>query len=108
MAHYQAEKLWQKILYSRPMIALLILVLLGLARALWLIYPQAQNAKEAAREAASAYQAAVNRETSLEAKVKALNTERGREALIREKFPVVKEGEHVITVIPAPTEPATN
>jgi hypothetical protein len=36
------------------------------------------------------------------------STERGREALIREKFPVVKEGEHVITVIPAPTEPATN
>lgn len=108
MAKYQAERPWQRILYSRPVLVILILIILGLARAIWLIYPQAAAANKASQEAAAAYQAALGRQQSLEAKVKALNTDRGREALIRLKFPVVKPGEHVITVIPPPASGPTN
>lgn len=85
---------------------------LGLALVLvsfttWSVFRK-ERAAAAARSAAAAEHAdLVARKTALEANLEALDTPRGIEAAIRARYPVVKPGEEVITLVDAPPAAAT-
>lgn len=48
----------------------------------------------------------IEREADLTQKLNALRSEDGKETALREQFPVVKEGEHVILIVDAPEDEA--
>ena len=78
---------------------------------LWLIWGligKAQIAVGEARDAQRQYQALEERKQMLEANLSALNTDRGRDAVIRTTFGVAKPGEEVIVVVPPATATPTS
>jgi len=80
-------------------IVALFLLSMMLGRSVWLIYSKFLASQTARDEALAAAASLETRATELETKVKDLATPRGQEAEIRQKLPVVKEGEKVIVII---------
>ncbi len=83
----------------RLIIVALFLLSMMLGRSVWLIYSKFLASQTARDEALAAAASLETRATELETKVKDLATPRGQEAEIRQKLPVVKEGEKVIVII---------
>ncbi len=98
MAYFERDTAWKSIFYSRGMaLAVLVLCALvgyGAARIAGKSIGAAKERRLAEHEAAelSAKQA------DLEKKLAALGTPEGREAVLREQFPVVREGEGVVMI----------
>lgn len=92
-----------------------LFVAVAAAFSAWHVFVKERDAKRALDVARSDYADLEARKASLEEKVKALGTERGVEEVIRERFPVAKPGEEVITIVnpegknlPATTTPRRN
>ncbi len=67
--------------------------------AAWHVFVKERDAKRALEVAESDFAGLEERKGDLEGKLDALSTERGVEDVIRERFPLVKEGEEVITIV---------
>ncbi len=105
MLEFQEKKRIKRMFYSRPVSALLLLAVLFLGNVVWGMYDTYREARGKA-ELASAKQAELAaRKAELEEKIARLETPRGQEEAIREKYLVAKEGESVIVLVDAP--PAT-
>lgn len=98
MNDFQAKSRWRRLVYSRPIIILLALVIIALARPVWKIGHQARVVETEEEQVAAELAALESRRDFLEREIAALQTARGIEGEIRKKFPVVKEGERVIIV----------
>lgn len=83
----------------RLIVVVLFLLSMMLGRSVWLIYSKFLASQAARDEALAAVASLETRAAELETKVKNLATPRGQEAEIRQKLPVVKEGEKVIVII---------
>jgi len=81
----------------------LIVFLLGLgvllAGATWDVYQKEQNAKRELDATLMTQASLKERESKLSTDLEALGNPRGMEAELRERFPVVKEGEEVIVLV---------
>lgn len=80
-------------------IALGVLLLLLIGHATWRVYAKERSAATELRNQAASLGELKQRKAALEAKLRALSTERGVEEEIRDRFPVTKPGEEVITVV---------
>jgi cell division protein FtsB len=67
--------------------------------AAWHVFVKERDAKRGLDVANSNLAELEARKGDLETKLKALSTERGIEEVIRERFPVAKRGEEVITIV---------
>ncbi len=93
------KKKYERMLYSRPTVFLLIVLTIILSRAVISVYEKAQSTQENLEIAQVELDKLVDRGELLEDNLSSLATPKGVEAEIRDKFNVVKEGESVIMII---------
>ena len=99
MPQFGRQKKLTDYLYTKPVIATLVIVAGFLAVSVFERY-QIEQEMTARREAAEAdYQAAVARKDELQAKVDYFQGERGIEEEIRKHFDVAKAGEQVVILL---------
>lgn len=99
----------RKIIYSKITLLVLTLLLVLLARGTWSVYKKAKYAKGNETRANMELANIRERETFLKNELEELKNERGREAQLRERFDIGKEGERLIvlvdTSVPGPLAP---
>lgn len=97
---YQRRKL-KKYLYSPLTIVPLALIAFLLGSSVLSVYTKEQETRLKRDKQARELEALETRASALEAEIERLETERGREAEIRSKFEVAREGEQVIVIVEA-------
>jgi hypothetical protein len=86
--------------WGRRLLAVgLFILIVALARSVWLVRGKFVESQEARDEVVAAAAALEERKIGLERKVERLDTVRGQEEEIRQKLPVAKEGEQVVVII---------
>lgn len=100
------KKKYKKLVYSKPVLLVLIIVLLFVGRATWSMFEKARETENKLAAVEQEHAEVKERYDTLSEKVEDLQTERGKEEAIREKFGVAREGEHVIYLIEEEEEPA--
>ena len=97
-----SSRLWNKV-FARSVVWVCLVcgafVLLIVANATWNVFQKERVAVKDYEEEAEALTDLMARKASLEEKLSALNTERGIEGELRERFPVAKAGEELIVVV---------
>ena len=90
---------YRNVLYSWPMILALALILFIAGRASWNMYEKEQEAHEKLTAVQEEHQTLKERHSHIRDDVERLQTDRGKEAAMRERFGVVKENEHVVHIV---------
>ena len=98
---YEKRKL-KKVLYSRPTLVVLIIVILFLLNGVWNIYQKEKSTDIKKDITKEEFDAILEREAVLTKEINRLSTERGKEQEIRKKFNVARVGEEVVVIIDAP------
>ncbi|MBI5816823.1 MAG: septum formation initiator family protein [Candidatus Yonathbacteria bacterium] len=93
------KKKFHQILYSRPTLLLLAVLLVAMLNSTWKMYEKASLAREQKNRLEKDLQELKTRELDLEAKIANLKTARGLEEEIRGRFSVAKNGESVVVVV---------
>jgi len=99
MREFQERRRIKKFLHSRYAIAVLLIILVVMSRAVWGVYQKHQKSEEIVARAQSDLKVLKEREAMLGASIKALETEEGKEREIRDRFGVVREGERLIVLV---------
>lgn len=99
MAAFQDRRFWKRLAYSRLTAIILGLAILGLGRTVWQIGWRSRVVDQERERVAAELAELLERERVLKQEIAALETDRGIEAAIRQKFPVVRDGERVIVVV---------
>ena len=99
MIEFQERRRLKKVLYSKPVLVLLIIIIILFLNGVWQVYKKQMIAKENLIQTASVFDQLKAREKMLTAGVERLKTESGIEEEIREKYGLVKPGEEVIKVV---------
>jgi cell division protein FtsB len=102
MAQMKRRSWFRRFLASPVGTGLLLVLLFFLIRGVWRLYLQGQLVATKRQETERELTMLTKRQVELATNIQALGTERGLEAKIREDFPVAKEGEGVISILPAP------
>ena len=88
-------------------VGVMAIILILVSFATWSVYQKERTAESEARAAVAEHDELGGRKATLQANLEALGTQRGVEAAIRERYPVVKSGEEVITIVDAKPVSAT-
>jgi cell division protein FtsB len=99
MREFQERRRLKKLLHSRYAIGILIILCGFLIHAVWSVYGKYERSKEMAERAKQELAELEVREKSLTASIADLNTDLGKERVIRERFGAVKEGERLIVLV---------
>ncbi len=99
MLEFQAKKRVRRIFFSKGAVALLILVVLLMARATWNVFKKEQASAANAAEAARELSKMQSRENVLTSEISRLSTDEGVEEEIRSKYSVIKPGENMIVIV---------
>ena len=108
MRDFKRRMIIRSILYSPITAGILIVVIIFAAHSTIKVFGTYMTAKKEYAAALDAFTKLQKREASLKAKIEALETERGIEEEIRNKFGFAKEGEEVIVIVEPPTTVATS
>ena len=95
----QEKKKFHQIVYSRPTLVLLAVLLVIALNSTWKMYEKASLAREQKVRLQKELEDLKVREVDLQAKIANLKTERGLEEEIRGRFSVAKNGESVVVVV---------
>lgn len=99
MKDWEEKRKLKSVLYSKPVLAFLVLLLVLALKGTWNLYQKSEEAA-ANREMVLAQIAELQkREDFLKQGLDRLSTKEGVEAQIRQKFDVKKEGEEVAVII---------
>ena len=101
LGFYEKRKLKQ-FLYSKAVLAVLVMVVLLLANSVWGVFQKERVARSIAQERQKELAEIEIYKKTLVEDVEWLSTERGVEEEIRRKFEVAKKGERVIVIVDAP------
>jgi cell division protein FtsB len=99
MHEFQAKKKVRKVLYSKPVVAFMILILAFMAHATWSVYTKEQESAANAAQAARELDRMKEREATLHSEIARLSTDQGIEEEIRAKYSVSKPGEQVLVIV---------
>ncbi|MEK7596622.1 MAG: hypothetical protein AAB450_00710 [Patescibacteria group bacterium] len=99
MREFQEKRRFRKLLHSRYVIAVLIILCALLARAVWGVYGKYEKSREIAERTKTELTALEARQKFLSREIADLDTDLGRESEIRERFGAIKEGERLIVLI---------
>lgn len=93
------KQVFKRRLYGKTIkIALIILILL-LIKPTWGMYKKSRESENNLRRAEQELMVLEERKTELSKNLDTLKTEKGRDAEIREKYGVAKEGETVVVIV---------
>lgn len=98
MAYLKKTNLFKRILFSRPMALAIIFAIVFMGYGLFSLAGKSIDTSKARKLAETQAAALANTEATLSAKLTALDTPSGKEAVLREQFPVVKNGEHMVVI----------
>jgi predicted membrane protein len=98
MAYFKRTNIFQKIVFSRGMALLILFAVVFVGYGLMSIVNKSIEASSSRKIAESQAFALKAKEANLTNKIEALKTPVGQEASLREQFPVVKAGEHVVVI----------
>ena len=98
MREFQERRRVKRLLHSRYVIAVLVVVCLFLAHGVWDVYGKYEKSKEIADRVSVNLSSLQAREGSLGQEIASLGTPEGKEKEIRDRFGVVKAGENVVVV----------
>ena len=101
---FQEKKKFHQIVYSRPTLVLLAVLLVITLNSTWKMYEKASLAREQKNRLEKELEELKARELDLQAKIANLKTERGLEEEIRGRFSVAKNGESVVVVVDPSSE----
>lgn len=99
MRSRQNNRQLKRILYSAPALIILAVLLFLMTKAALGAYRKEAASMNSLRETRSEWQRLKDRELQLSSEVRELQTPRGLEEEIREKFSVAKEGEKLAIVV---------
>jgi len=99
MREYEEKKKISRYLYSKPSLAVLIILIMLLTKATWNVYGKYKESSKSLALSTRELKDLENKENDLTIKVEALETNRGIEAEIRDKYPVTKEGEYMVVIV---------
>ena len=102
MREFQEKRYWRRVVYSWPILILLIILAVLLVGPTVRLYRKNRLAVNEHRLLLEEGERLRERRAQLAAEVEKLNTARGLEEEIREKFNVVKPGERVINLVLPP------
>lgn len=91
-----------KTLFSRIGIAVLLILTALLLRGVWGVYEKARYAKENRERAEQELHELTERREVLQEEITRLNTKRGLEEELRQKFDVGREGEQLVVLVDPP------
>jgi len=100
---YERRKIRQW-LYSWPFLVVLIITSIFLAHGVWGVYQQERLTRINKNQRLAHLEGLEVREDALKEEIDRLNTDRGIEEEIRQKFEVAKEGEGVIVIVEPPSD----
>lgn len=95
-------------IYSLPVIVILLILVVFLARATWKAYNESVETKKQVALMQAEFDEVYSRTNSLSQGLASLKTQEGIEKEIRKKFSVAKEGEQVVVVIEDNATPTTS
>lgn len=98
---YERRKIKQW-LYSWPFLIILIVVSILLSHGVWEVFKQERQTRINKNQRLTHLEELEIRKNALQEEINRLNTERGVEEEIRQKFEVAKEGEEVIVIVDPP------
>ena len=98
MAYFKKPNLFQRILFSRGMVLALIFATIFVGYGLVSIVSKSIDASKARTMTEKQAESLRNKEENLSKKLTLLNTPDGKEAILREQFPVVRPGERVVVI----------
>ena len=104
MFDFHEKRKIRNIVYSKPILGLLIVVSVLLVYSVWGSYQKESETREKWKGRSAVLSELELRETELSTETERLKTERGIEAEIRSKFEVALEGEKVIIIVEPPEE----
>jgi cell division protein FtsB len=99
MLEFQEKRKIRRFLYSKAMLAALVVLLLASVQAAWGVYKKNAESSENLAIAKKQLERLEARQAFLEDGIRHLSTERGIEEEIRDKFRVAKPGEHMIVIV---------
>jgi cell division protein FtsB len=110
MREFQDRRRTKKLLHSRYAIAILVILIVLVARGVWGIYLKYEKSQAYVEKARADLTTLQNREKTLEKSINALNTEEGKEKELRDRFGLIKEGERMVILVDSdePVRPSVN
>lgn len=106
MLEFYKRRRLKRYLYSPLVLVPLGFVVVWAAFGVWDVYTKERETREKRAERTEELHALEARASALQEEIDALSTERGREAEVRERFEVAREGEQVIVIVDPKEEPA--
>ena len=94
----------KKIIYSWPVLIFLLLILLLVVKGVWSVYQTQKISLENKLSSEKEYQELERRNQLLSSDLALLETDKGKEMEIREKFQVIKAGEQLAVIIDSSEE----
>ncbi len=102
MLQLREKRIIRKILFGRVTVVVLLILVIIIARGTWNMYQKSQFAQGSRNKAEKQLLILQKRKESLEVELARLNTQRGIESELRQKFDVGRKGEHLIVLVDAP------
>lgn len=99
MLEFESKRKFQKRLYSRITLVLLIIVLVFLGKSTYKIYKKHYLLKEDLENSLEIYEEYQTRKEQLESDLGRVDSEVGREEILRENYSLAKDGEEAIFII---------
>ena len=98
MSYIKKTNLFKSIVFSRGMALVIIFVIVFMGYGLVSLMGKSIETSKARKLAETQAAALSDKEKTLSTELSALDTPDGQEAALREQFPVVKPGEHVVVI----------
>ena len=99
MREFQGRRKAKKMVYSKPVLLLLMVVIFLLGRAVWAMYERDQFTRSERAKIELTLKDLTDRKAMLADTLDALNTTEGQEQAMRDKFSVVSPDEYMVTVV---------
>lgn len=96
---YRKKNLYRRLLYSPVALGLLLTLVIFAGKAVFNAYGKYRLASNALVDSNNEYSALVSRSDFLNSEIKKLDTTRGQESILRERYSVAKEGEKMVIIV---------
>jgi cell division protein FtsB len=99
MIEFQEKRRIKRMLYSKPVIFVLVVLIVFLLNAVWNVYQKRQIAKDNYVKIADNLKRLQAREKILSSEIERIKLDEGIEEEIRERYGLVKPGEEVLVIV---------
>lgn len=105
MATFQQRNDPMRLMWRRVVALILLLFLAVAIRGVWGVYNKSQESRVLKIEAEATLQDLQTREKELRSDIANLKSDRGVEAVLRERYDLAKDGESVVVIVDPPAPP---